>query len=74
MLSAAAGLWVAVILLSVLWLVPINNRLIEMPDFGPTAQVFAQRFQEKYKIGAGYHAAGGYAGVFQAAANNNPWL
>ncbi|HEY6256333.1 MAG TPA: amino acid ABC transporter substrate-binding protein [Xanthobacteraceae bacterium] len=31
------------------------------PDFGPTAQEFGQRFADKYKIGAGYHAAGGYA-------------
>ncbi|MCL2429734.1 MAG: amino acid ABC transporter substrate-binding protein [Alphaproteobacteria bacterium] len=31
------------------------------PDFGPTAQEFDKRFTEKYKIGAGYHAAGGYA-------------
>jgi branched-chain amino acid transport system substrate-binding protein len=31
------------------------------PDFGPTAQEFDRRFTEKYKIGAGYHAAGGYA-------------
>jgi branched-chain amino acid transport system substrate-binding protein len=31
------------------------------PDFGPTAQEFNQRFTDKYKIGAGYHAAGGYA-------------
>jgi branched-chain amino acid transport system substrate-binding protein len=31
------------------------------PDFGPTAQEFGQRFADKYKIGAGYHAAGGFA-------------
>jgi branched-chain amino acid transport system substrate-binding protein len=31
------------------------------PDFGPTAQEFNQRFTDKYKIAAGYHAAGGYA-------------
>ena len=31
------------------------------PNFGPTAQEFGQRFADKYKIGAGYHAAGGYA-------------
>lgn len=31
------------------------------PDFGPTAQEFDKRFTGKYKIGAGYHAAGGYA-------------
>jgi branched-chain amino acid transport system substrate-binding protein len=30
------------------------------PDFGPTAQEFNQRFTDKYKIAAGYHAAGGY--------------
>jgi branched-chain amino acid transport system substrate-binding protein len=30
------------------------------PDFGPTAQVFTQRFNDKYKIEPGYHAAGGY--------------
>jgi branched-chain amino acid transport system substrate-binding protein len=30
------------------------------PDFGPTAQEFAKRFNDKYKIEAGYHAAGGY--------------
>jgi branched-chain amino acid transport system substrate-binding protein len=32
------------------------------PDFGPSAQEFAKRFTEKYKIEPGYHAAGGYAG------------
>ncbi len=31
------------------------------PDFGPTAQDFNKRFSDKYKIDAGYHAAGGYA-------------
>jgi branched-chain amino acid transport system substrate-binding protein len=31
------------------------------PDFGPTAKEFDRRFTEKYKIGSGYHAAGGYA-------------
>jgi branched-chain amino acid transport system substrate-binding protein len=30
------------------------------PDFGPNAQDFAKRFADKYKIEAGYHAAGGY--------------
>jgi branched-chain amino acid transport system substrate-binding protein len=30
------------------------------PDFGPTAQEFNQFFTDKYKIAAGYHAAGGY--------------
>jgi branched-chain amino acid transport system substrate-binding protein len=30
------------------------------PDFGPTAQEFNKRFIDKYKIEAGYHAAGGY--------------
>jgi branched-chain amino acid transport system substrate-binding protein len=30
------------------------------PDFGPTAQEFNKRFTDKYKIEAGYHAAGGY--------------
>ena len=30
------------------------------PDFGPTAQEFNKRFSDKYKIEAGYHAAGGY--------------
>jgi branched-chain amino acid transport system substrate-binding protein len=30
------------------------------PDFGPTAQDFNKRFTDKYKIEAGYHAAGGY--------------
>jgi branched-chain amino acid transport system substrate-binding protein len=30
------------------------------PDFGPTAQDFNKRFVDKYKIEAGYHAAGGY--------------
>jgi branched-chain amino acid transport system substrate-binding protein len=30
------------------------------PDFGPTAQDFNKRFADKYKIEAGYHAAGGY--------------
>lgn len=32
------------------------------PDFGPTPAEFAKRFQAKYNIAAGYHAAGGYAG------------
>ena len=31
------------------------------PDFGPTAAEFTQRFQGKYGIEPGYHAAGGYA-------------
>ena len=31
------------------------------PDFGPTAAEFTQRFQAKYGIEPGYHAAGGYA-------------
>jgi branched-chain amino acid transport system substrate-binding protein len=31
------------------------------PDFGPTAAEFTQRFQAKYAIEPGYHAAGGYA-------------
>jgi len=31
------------------------------PDFGPTPADFAKRFQAKYNIAAGYHAAGGYA-------------
>jgi branched-chain amino acid transport system substrate-binding protein len=30
------------------------------PDFGPTAQDFNKQFADKYKIEAGYHAAGGY--------------
>jgi branched-chain amino acid transport system substrate-binding protein len=30
------------------------------PDFGPKAQEFNKRFTDKYKIEAGYHAAGGY--------------
>jgi branched-chain amino acid transport system substrate-binding protein len=30
------------------------------PDFGPNAQEFNKRFTDKYKIEAGYHAAGGY--------------
>jgi len=30
------------------------------PDFGPTAPEFNKRFTDKYKIEAGYHAAGGY--------------
>jgi branched-chain amino acid transport system substrate-binding protein len=39
------------------------------PQFGPTPAEFAKRFQEKYNIAAGYHAAGGYAGgmLFQHA-------
>jgi branched-chain amino acid transport system substrate-binding protein len=32
------------------------------PDFGPNAQEFNKRFADKYKIEAGYHAAGGYTG------------
>lgn len=31
------------------------------PDFGPTPAEFAKRFQAKYNIAPGYHAAGGYA-------------
>jgi branched-chain amino acid transport system substrate-binding protein len=31
------------------------------PDFGPTPADFAKRFQAKFNIAAGYHAAGGYA-------------
>jgi branched-chain amino acid transport system substrate-binding protein len=31
------------------------------PDFGPSAAEFTQRFQAKYAIEPGYHAAGGYA-------------
>jgi branched-chain amino acid transport system substrate-binding protein len=31
------------------------------PDFGPSAKEFAARFNDKYKIAPGYHAAGGYA-------------
>jgi uncharacterized membrane protein len=50
LLSAAAGLWVAVILLSVLWLVPINNRLIEMPDFDPTAQRAHKRWDRLHRL------------------------
>jgi branched-chain amino acid transport system substrate-binding protein len=39
------------------------------PDFGPSPAEFAKRFQAKYGIAAGYHAAGGYAGglLFQHA-------
>ena len=39
------------------------------PDFGPAPAEFAKRFQAKYNVGAGYHAAGGYAGgmLFQHA-------
>ena len=32
------------------------------PDFGPTPAEFTKRFQAKYNIAPGYHAAGGYAG------------
>ncbi len=31
------------------------------PDFGPTAAEFTQKFQAKFNIEPGYHAAGGYA-------------
>ena len=31
------------------------------PDFGPTAPEFSRRFADKYKVGADYRAAGGYA-------------
>ena len=31
------------------------------PDFGPTPADFTKRFQAKYNIAPGYHAAGGYA-------------
>lgn len=31
------------------------------PDFGPTAAEFTEKFQAKYNIEPGYHAAGGYA-------------
>jgi len=39
------------------------------PDFGPTPAEFSKRFQAKYDISPGYHAAGGYAGgmLFQHA-------
>jgi branched-chain amino acid transport system substrate-binding protein len=39
------------------------------PDFGPTPAEFTKRFQAKYNIAPGYHAAGGYAGgmLFQHA-------
>jgi len=39
------------------------------PDFGPTPAEFTSRFQAKYNIAPGYHAAGGYAGglLFQRA-------
>jgi len=39
------------------------------PDFGPTPAEFAKRFQAKYNIAPGYHAAGGYTGgmLFQRA-------
>ena len=39
------------------------------PDFGPTPAEFSRRFQAKYNIAPGYHAAGGYAGgmLFQHA-------
>jgi branched-chain amino acid transport system substrate-binding protein len=39
------------------------------PDFGPTPADFTKRFQTKYNIAPGYHAAGGYAAglLFQRA-------
>jgi branched-chain amino acid transport system substrate-binding protein len=39
------------------------------PDFGPTPAEFAKRYQAKYNMAPGYHAAGGYAGglLFQHA-------
>ena len=39
------------------------------PDFGPTPAEFAKRFQAKFNMAPGYHAAGGYAGgmLFQRA-------
>jgi len=39
------------------------------PDFGPTPVEFAKRFEAKYNIAPGYHAAGGYSGgmLFQHA-------
>ena len=39
------------------------------PDFGPTPADFTKRFEEKYHMPPGYHAAGGYAGglLFQRA-------
>ena len=39
------------------------------PDFGPTPADFTKRFQAKYNIAPGYHAAGGYSGglLFQRA-------
>jgi branched-chain amino acid transport system substrate-binding protein len=40
------------------------------PEFGPTAAEFTQRFQSKYGIEPGYHAAGGYtAGLLLQRAN-----
>ncbi len=39
------------------------------PDFGPTPAEFTKRYQAKYNMAPGYHAAGGYAGglLFQRA-------
>ncbi len=39
------------------------------PDFGPTPAEFTKRFQARFNIAPGYHAAGGYGGglLFQRA-------
>ena len=39
------------------------------PDFGPTPAEFTKRFQARFSIAPGYHAAGGYGGglLFQRA-------
>src|SRR5262252_6344777 len=39
------------------------------PDFGPSPADFTKRFEDKYHMPPGYHAAGGYAGglLFQRA-------
>jgi branched-chain amino acid transport system substrate-binding protein len=39
------------------------------PDFGPTPAEFTKRYQSKFNLAPGYHAAGGYAGgmLFQHA-------
>lgn len=50
LLAVATGIWVAVILLSVLWLVPINNRLARM-DIG----AFPEAAQQEHQRWDGLH-------------------
>jgi hypothetical protein len=50
LLIAAAALWLAVILFSVFWLVPINNRLMEMPNLDASAQQAHKRWDGLHRL------------------------